>query len=585
MVDCKKNKKMKKTLLILTILILFFTATSFVKAASASLYLSPPSGTYTIDSTFLVKVRVNSGGEAINAAEGTLIFNPDEISIVKLSKSNSIFSLWTTEPTFSNSTGNIVFGGGTPSTFTGTSGTIITITFKAKASASTQISFSSGSILVADGKGTNILGTMNGGVYTLKSKIITPPADGEEYIPPITPSGAPATPVISSTTHPDPEEWYSNNNPEFFWKLPSDITGVSLMLHKSPTGNPGPVSDGLMESKKFEDVEDGIWYFHIKFKNQYGWGGILHQKVLIDTKPPELFEITIDNGEDPTNPTPILYFKTTDSLSGIEYYEVKIGEAEPIPITVAYLKENPYQISPQLPRKHTIIVKAVDAADNPTLATTDVTIEPIEKPVITDFPKTVRAGDVLTIKGTSLYPDATITVFVKKEGEEARVKNVKTDSEGNWLFIYDKSLEKGTYQVWAVVTDSREAKSNPTEKITLAVTLPTLLKFGKIAIDYLSVMITLVVLIVVLIAIGFYAWYRVSLWRKRLRKETGEVEESVKQAFKTLREKIEKQVEYLDKKPGLTKGEQEIRDKLQEALNTSEEFISKEIKDVEKELE
>ena len=44
-------------------------------------------------------------------------------------------------------------------------------------------------------------------------------------------------------------------------------------------------------------------------------------------------------------------------------------------------------------------------------------------------------------------------------------------------------------------------------------------------------------------------------------------------------------IEYLDGKPGITKDERQVRDKLKEALDISEEFISKEIKDVEKELE
>jgi len=548
------------------------------------LYLSPPSGTYTVGSNFSVKVKVNSGGTPINAAEGTLVFNPDELQVVSLSKNGSIFSLWTTEPTFSNSTGNIVFGGGSPSSFTGTSGTIITITFKAKVSASAQVGFSSGSVLAADGKGTNVLATMNGGVYTLKPTIITPPADEEP--PPSPPGGTLAAPTVSSSTHPDPDKWYSNNDPEFSWKLPSDVIGVSLLLHENPFGDPGPISDGLMESEKFEDdVEDGIWYFHIKFENKYGWGSITHRKVLIDTEPPEPFEIEVDNGGDVTNPTPILHFQTTDALSGVEYYEVKIGEGDALLITVIAIKTHPYKMPPQAPGKHTVIVKAIDVAGNSTPATTNFTIEPIEPPVITDFPHTFRVGDILTIKGTSKYPDAVVTVFVKKEGEEPRVKDAKTDNEGNWSFVYEKSLEKGTYQIWAEITDNRGAKSNPTEKITLAVTLPTLIKFGKIAIDYLTIMITLIALIVFLILVIFYTWYRISLWRKRPRKETKEVAESVIRAFRALREEVQEQIEYLDKKPGLTKGEKKIRDKLQEALNISEEFISKEIKDIEKELE
>lgn len=580
---------MKHKLLFCILIFAFCILASQASASSASLYLSPSSGTYSVGNTFSVKVKVNSGeGAGINAADGTIVFNSAELSVVSLSKNDSVFSLWTTEPTFSNSMGNIVFGGGTPGSFIGTSGTIITIKFKAKASSTTEVKFSSGSVLAADGKGTNILATMQSGLYTLEPKIITPPAEEpppEEYLPPSTPKGSPAAPVISSSTHPEQEEWYSNNDPEFSWKLPSDVTGVSLMLHKKPTANPGPISDGLIESKKFENVEDGIWYFHIKFKNKYGWGKITHRKVLIDTNPPEPFEIEIDNHGDSTNPSPILHFATTDVLSGVEYYELKIRDGDAIPITAAAIKTNPYQMSVQEPGTHRVITTAVDAAGNTSIATIDITIEPIEPPVITDLPQTVQAGDTLIIKGTSKYPDATVSVFIKKEGEEVNAQDVETDKEGNWFFVYDKSLEKGTYQVWAEITDSRGAKSYPTEKNTIAVALPTLIKFGKIAIDYLTIMITLIALIIFLILIIAYGWYRISLWRKKLRKETREVEENVTRAFRALREEVQEQVEYLDKKRGLTKREKQIRDKLQEALKISEEFISKEIKDVLKELE
>src|SRR4030042_932302 len=488
---------MKYQKLKIIFIFIFLILASEAKAGGASLFLSPPSGTYAINSTFSIKVNVNSGGEAINAAEGTLVYNPAELSVVSLSKSSSIFTFWTTEPTFSNSTGNISFGGGMPSNFTGTNGTIFSITFKAKASAATQINFSSGSILAADGKGTNVLATMNGGVYTLKAIIIAPPAEeppsGEEeeveYVPLPTPEGTPAAPIVYSLTHPDPEKWYSNNAPEFAWNLPSDVTGVSIYLSKSSVSNPGSLPDGLFSSKSYKDIEDGIWYFHIKARNSFGWGPIAHRKVLIDTENPQLFETIIE------------------------------------------------------------------------------------------------IGNALTIKGTSLYPEGAITVFVKKEWEEPVAKDIKTDSQGNWTFVYEKSLDKGTYQVWLEITDSRGAKSYPTEKITIASALPALIKFGEVAVNYLTIIITLIALIVFLIMIIAYSWRRISLWRKKLRKETKEIEENVVKAFKSLHKEVQEQIEYLDKKQGLNKGEKIVRDKLEGALKISEKLISKEIKDVLKELE
>ena len=556
-----------------------------VMAQNASLYLSPSTGTYTVGNTFLVQVKVNSGGVAINAAEGTLIFDPDKLEVVKISKTNSIFSLWVKEPTFSNSLGTIEFAGGKPSPgFTGAAGTILNITFKAKTSGTANLTFAAGSVLADDGKGTNILANTGSGAYRLTTKKITSLPPKEEYIPtPLPAGGVPVAPVISSPTHPNKNQWYSNNDPEFTWKLPSDVTGVSLLLHKKPTANPGPISDGLMESKKYEDMEDGIWYFHIKFKNQYGWGKITHRKVLIDTQPPKPFEIEVQR-EDPTDPRPILLFDTTDELSGIEYYEVKIGKGNPFPAVTENVKSNPYQLPPQAPGKHSITVKAFDKAGNFSSATTEVEVLPIESPVITKFPKSLGPGQNLILEGRSL-PELKIKVFIKKEKKKPIIAETESDEEGRWSFISEEPLEKGNYEVWVQAQDKRGALSLPSSKVSFRVGLPPFLEFGKIAISYTVIMVAFIVLIIGTVMIGFYAWYRVSLWRKRLRKETKEVEESMRRAFNTLRKEVEEQIAILDKKPGLTEEEKKIRDKLQEALDISEESISKEIKDVEKELE
>lgn len=56
-------------------------------------------------------------------------------------------------------------------------------------------------------------------------------------------------------------------------------------------------------------------------------------------------------------------------------------------------------------------------------------------------------------------------------------------------------------------------------------------------------------------------------------------------AFRALREEVQEQIEYLDKRPCLAPEKKKVRNKLQEALDVSEKFISKELKDVEKELE
>ena len=557
-------------------------------ATAATLFLAPSLGSYSAGNTFSASVKVNTDGKAINTAEATLTFDPTKLSVAGISKTSSVFSLWVSEPTFSNTDGTISFAGGKPSPgFTGSSGTLLTITLKGLTAGTANVNFSSASVLADDGLGTNILSSLISGAYSITTKIIS-------TIPPTTPAtpapvmGVTGAPVINSSTHPEESQWYSNNNPEFSWQLPSGATGVSLLLHQKATANPGSQSDGLLESKKFENVADGVWYFHIKFRNQYGWGKTTHRKVLIDTKLPEPFEVVVDNEGDSTNPAPIFNFKTTDSLSGVEYYELKFksegGTITAATTTPQNIKDNPYQSLPLAPGKYKVIVTAYDKAKNSALAFTDFEILSIGTIKITKIPISIKIGESLKVEGEA-KPELTVRIYLQKAGEEPVLEKVKPDSTGKFILIYEKTLTKDDYLVWAQAEDERGALSYPTKKYSLEVGLPPILKFGKIALDYLIIMITLIVLIVGVVAVGFYAWYRISIWRKRVKQETKEVSESVTGAFRALREEVEEQIEFLDGKPGLNKDERKVRDKLKEALNISEKFVSKEIEDVEKELE
>jgi hypothetical protein len=95
----------------------YFLATVFfiflvpVQVMAATMSVSPNTGVYNTGSTFTVKVVVNTQGKSVNAAEGTVKFNPQELSVVSVDRSSSIFNLWVTEPTFSNSAGTINFSG------------------------------------------------------------------------------------------------------------------------------------------------------------------------------------------------------------------------------------------------------------------------------------------------------------------------------------------------------------------------------------------------------------------------------------------------------------------------------------------
>jgi hypothetical protein len=244
-------------------------------AQAATLYFSPLTGSYNIGSTFSASIFVSSSEQAMNAASGVISFPKDKLEVTSLSKTGSIFTLWVQEPSFSNIAGNITFEGIVLNPgFTGTAGKVITANFKVKAAGTALLNFSSGSVLANDGKGTNILASLGSAQFILGGGAQTIP----EQTTPSAASGAPLAPQILSITHPDSDAWYSDSNPEFSWVLPSGVNGVSIYLSTSSASNPGSVADGLFGSKSYENIKDGIWYFHAKMRNSSGWGPITHLK-------------------------------------------------------------------------------------------------------------------------------------------------------------------------------------------------------------------------------------------------------------------------------------------------------------------
>jgi len=358
--------------LVFSILLLgvVFVSSNYTSAQSGSLYFSPSSGSVIAGQNFSIVLRVNTANVAINAAEGSVVFDSAKIQITSISKSGSIFTIWAEEPKFSNAEGTIEFAGGVPNPgYSGSNGTVLTINFKAKTATTikgyTDIVMVSGAILANDGEGTNILASLGKATYYI----------GPAGIPVTTPSAPTGVQpvqgmVITSTTHPNSEKWYSNNDPIFHWELPDAVETVSYLVTDKPTSNPGTTPDGLVEEAKFTDIADGVNYFHLRFRESGSWGPISHFRFQVDTKSLEAFDITVtDNNSN----EPKLTFESSDDLSGIDHYEIKIDKKDWIMVD-KILAGKLYTLSNLSSGEHQILVNAVDMAGNTTTASTMVTI-------------------------------------------------------------------------------------------------------------------------------------------------------------------------------------------------------------------
>lgn len=343
-------------------------------ASAATLSVVPSTGTYSVGNTFSVTLKVNTEGTAINASEGAISFNPNDLEVKSISKSGSVISLWVQDPDYSNSTGTINYGGiiFNPG-YTGSSGTILTVTFLAKSDGNTSLAFSSGDVLANDGVGTNVLSSLNGSSYTLQSSNNVPQPSSSAPTP--TPkASASLTPEVVSSTHPDSAKWYSNASPQFSWDLLSGVTGVSYLITDKESSNPGPNSDGVVSKYSAANLPDGTHYFHLKFKQNGTWGPITHFQFNVDTTAPAKFDISVADAA-ATSRSRQITFQTTDVTSDIDHYEVKANDNSDWQTVSKDQAGQPYTVSLAVGDNNTQ-VKAVDGAGNSTITSTIIHADP-----------------------------------------------------------------------------------------------------------------------------------------------------------------------------------------------------------------
>ncbi|MFH1036806.1 MAG: cohesin domain-containing protein [Patescibacteria group bacterium] len=342
---------MRKTvyLFIISSLLCSFHFT-FADTTGASLYLSPNSGTFYVGNTFNVSIFLDTGGNDVNAVHANLKFDPQKLQIASPTAGKSFISVWISQPTYSNKEGTASFLGGNPSPGINTSaGLVSTITFRTIAPGETEILFVDSHVLLDDGKGTDVLSSSGKGSY----KITIPPPEGPE---------------IFSPTHSNQNKWYKNNNPTYSWTKEDGISDFSFILDHDPHGVPDSISEGDFNSVSYAQLDDGIWYFHVKAKKSGVWGGSSHYLVQIDSTPPASFKINVDPSVKTANTQSIASFITTDALSGFDHFDARLIDVTPgkeSQETGFFIETvSPYKLPNLAVGNYLLAVSAFDSAGN-----------------------------------------------------------------------------------------------------------------------------------------------------------------------------------------------------------------------------
>ncbi|OGI63783.1 hypothetical protein A2914_01245 [Candidatus Nomurabacteria bacterium RIFCSPLOWO2_01_FULL_41_21] len=342
---------------------------------ASTLSLSPSAGTFSVGSTFNVSVLLDTKGKSINALQVFLTFPSDKLQVVSPSTGQSIVGVWTAPPKYNNTLGTVSLEGGIPGGIVTSSGVLTTVTFRVKSVGEGIVKFTDKSkVLLDDGLATDDLAQVGNAVFTFR----LPPPQG---------------PIVASSTHPDQSFWYQEKSAVLhFANETSGVEGFSYVLNEDPISAPDNISEGTRQSVSYQELSDGIHYFHIKALRDGVWGGTTHFAIKVDTTPPSEFQVELLPNKRTTSLNPIAEFGTTDLNSGIDHYEIKI---EPLsreaiqsfgsgnkPI---FIEANSPFVLPELAKgSYDVVVHAYDKAgnfreENERLSLTNFTFKIIDK--------------------------------------------------------------------------------------------------------------------------------------------------------------------------------------------------------------
>lgn len=220
----------------------------------------------------------------------------------------------------------------------------------------------------------------------------------------------------------------------------------------------------------------------------------------------------------------------------------------------------------------------------PAFAEMEQAEKPLEAPAITEWSKQLSSGETLVIKGLGL-PLAKIIIAVQKGEADPVRAEVFSGPDGHFSFTFREPVRAGFYRVWARNVTLEGVASPSSEVVSLEVVEPTFFRIGSVVLNYVSIAVTLLSLLILFVLLVVFMWWKVRGWQKQRGKEITEAEAAVHSVFDTLKDGLVNYISYLaagKNAAGIKRRESKTRDEVKSELKTMEEKIEKEIKDIKK---
>lgn len=566
---------------------LFLVLPLSLQAATLGLRPISDSKVVSVGDLFRMGLYVNSGGVPVNNIEGSIIFPTDLLEVISISGNQVTFPLWIDGPTFSNPAGIISLNAGVPSPgFSGPDGLVLTAIFRVKKAGNASVFINDAHVRANDGQGSDILAPAPVPLrlsFTSGAKVSIPELPSKPVESLTKPAPPKLLPVISSPTHPDQKSWYNKKDLSLTWPVPESVDSVRTLIGHLPDSVPHVTYDPPIKNKDIANLDDGVWYFHLLFRNSNGWGDNAVFRIQIDTAPPRelVASATYDESQQRLN----LQAFAKDLLSGVDHYEFIIDDDSPIRLSADDLSSGGYSLPYQVSGDHRVRVSALDRAGNITEVETSFVVPLLEPPQITVYPKRVKSGSNFTIKGKSQYPDIRIDITSTKSEQVPVVASVNTDSMGEFTWV-GKLDHLGTWKLVAGVVGVQGGKSLVSEPVFIDIYENPIWQYGNKIIQVSSLLMPIIAIILVLILLVYYSWSHFYLRRLRFHNRIKEARAGIHKEFTEMKESLADHIDLLDKaktERQLTKEEQIVVEELRRHISTLEQYASRQIDKIEKE--
>lgn len=471
-----------------------------------SLLMAPTSGTYAVGDTISVTLFVSTE-QSMNAVSGSLVFSSDTLTATNISSSGSIITLWTVQPSYSNTQGTLQFEGvALPSGYQGGSGTLVKVQFRAIAAGTATLRYTGGSLLANDGLGTSLPVGFSSASFVISEKTTT----STPATPSPQPSSLPSAPELSSLTHPDQGLWYAAPQVSLSWPLPAGTQAVRTGVDQDEQGTPANVVSPAVAGITTDVLADGVWFIHVQLKNAAGWGDIATYKVSLDQTVPHDVRVEIPEGTWVSGATVPLVLSAIDEGSGIDHFSV--WAHEDAPLDVAYVAEGQTLVDFLLPSSaQSITVRAYDRAGNFADTVYDLTAHLVQEPKLLSLPSEVALDEFIVVQGTA-QPGSLVTLTMYQcDGASSLSRVVEANNAGWFAVVWPQLTCAGSYSLTARAAGEHGEDYGISQPLTFVVTAPFSWRIILTSPAVLGVSALLA------LALSFIAGYATATYRSRRR--------------------------------------------------------------------